>query len=642
MLNLSNTLYEFGPFRLDLRERLLLQNGEPVPLAPKVFDVLAVLVSRSGSLVQKDELLTEVWPDTTVEESSLSQKIYQLRKTLDDSAGEERYIQTVPRHGYRFIAEVREVTPSHSPSAKFHEAAQPQTENLVAEYIPADRVIEEDLSSENGITSEPVPFIEARSPALTSTRRRRLLQTVVVSIFLLALVVAAGLWLWRRHNSIEPEKGPLRIAVLPFKPLGADQGNELLGLGIADAVIAKLNKMQQVTVLPTSAIYQFSGREYDSFAAGSQLGVDGILDGTVQRTGEHVRVTAQLLTVKDKQILWVGQFDGTFNDIFAIQDSISMQLSQALSPELNRVQREVLTRRDTLNTAAYEAYITGVYFWNKRTKEGITKAIDYFQRAIDADPNYAKAYAGLSDCYSLSLNYGYDIVSTEEAQRRRTAAAYEALKLDSNLAEAHLAVAGECVFRRDYAAAAVEYQKALQLDPGSSIAHLRYAYFSLGGANIERAAMHMKLAQQLDPISPITNAALGFVLMLQRDYAGASKYCERALELDPQTPLVRVTLAVTYEQSGKYDEAMAQYEKVLTENHELALTGMAHVQASMGHRARAKQILGSPAVVKYDTAEGHYNRALVHVALGDNSAAIELLEKINPPPNLVAFLKYDP
>ncbi|HEV7929883.1 MAG TPA: tetratricopeptide repeat protein, partial [Nitrosospira sp.] len=391
-----------------------------------------------------------------------------------------------------------------------------------------------------------------------------------------------------------------------------------------------------------SAIYQFSGRAYDSFAAGSQLAVDGILDGTVQRTGEHVRVTAQLLKIKDKQILWVGQFDGAFNDIFAIQDAISMQLSQALGPELSRVQREVLIRRDTLNTAAYEAYITGVYFWNKRTREGITKAIDYFQRAIEADPNYAKAYAGLSDCYQLSANYGYDIVSLEEAQRRRTAAAYKALELDNNLAEAHLAVAGECVSRRDYATAASEYQKALQLDPGSSVAHLRYAYFSLAAANLERAAMHMKLAQQLDPISPITNAALGFILMLQRDYGGATRYCERALELDPHTPVVRITLAVAYEQSGKFDQALAQYQQVLQEKEELALTGIAHVQASMGNRTRAKQILRSPAVVKYDTAEGKYNRALVHVALGDNSGAIELLEKINPPPNLVAFLKYDP
>ena len=641
MLNLSNHIFEFGPFRLDVRERLLLRDGEPVPLSPKTFNVLAVLVRQHGSLVEKDQLLSEVWPDTIVEESSLSQKVYQLRRILEESPGEDKYIQTVPRHGYRFIADVREITSPSVQSSRVSIADGENDDDVSGENSSARFIVEPgivaDESPETDLGSAP-SMAASTNLHLAAPRSLKIIAACSVILFL----VGAAIWVWRRQVSMTAQHPPRRIAVLPFKPLGDDSGNELLALGIADAVIGKLSRLNspgQVTVLPTNSIYQFSGRDYDRIEAGRKLNVEAVLDGTVQRIGERVRVSAQLTRINDNGVLWVGQFDTNSNDIFSLQDSISLQLAESLT-ELTREQRDDLKKRETQSPASYEAYVTALYFWNNRTKEGVKKAVDYFQRAIEADPKYAKAYSGLADCYYLIQNYRYDIVSTEEAIQQQGINARKAFELDPNLSDAHLEMAHFFYLKGQYDQADREFQRALELDPSSSVAHMRYANALFGSLQLAQATDQMKLAQELNPASPILNAALGFMLLMERDLPGATRYCEKAIELDPKTPVVHVTLAVTYERSGKYDQAIAQYQQILESEQNTAMAGMAHVEAVSGNPEKAKQILAklAPPSMPGDL----YNRAAVQVALGDNAKAIEALNQASLNEYMVALLKYDP
>jgi DNA-binding winged helix-turn-helix (wHTH) protein/TolB-like protein/lipopolysaccharide biosynthesis regulator YciM len=621
MLNLSSHYYEFGPFRLDLRERLLLREGQPLTLTPKTFNVLAVLVRRSGSLVEKDELLSEVWPNTIVEESSLSQKIYQLRKILDDGSGQE-YIQTVPRHGYRFVAEVHEIqTPTVATS-------QP--------LITEDN--HEQTTIESSAAAEIAP--QVRQSRLISTRLAGL-----VGVICVLAIAGAGIWVWRHRTVSTVTSSIHRVAVLPFKVLGNDAENETLGLGLADALIgnlSRLNRTDQITVLPTNAVSRFSGPDADSSRAGHELSVDGVVSGTVQRIGGNVRVSAQLTRVSDNQVVWAGQFDRESSDIFELQDSISLQLAQSLKLAITQDQKELLTKRETNNANAYESYATAIYFWNTRSKEGIAKAIDYFQKAISLDPSYAKAYAGLSDCYLLIFNYGYDIVDQEEAFRRFAEAAHKSIELDDDLAAAHLQIAQLHFVRGEYRDANREFQRALELDPGSSVAHQRYSNLLFWSLQMDQAAQHTKIAQELDPASPITNVALAYMLLMKRDYTGACKYGERGLELDKHTPLVRITLAAAYEQSGKFDDATKQYQELLPSDRNIALAGLAHVAAVKGQRDKAALLLSSMTPSKDNSQNYHYNQALVYVALGENSKAIESFKKLRLNPQLIALLRFDP
>ncbi|HYW70737.1 MAG TPA: FlgO family outer membrane protein [Pyrinomonadaceae bacterium] len=643
MVNLSNHYFEFGPFRLDLRERLLLKDGEPVSLTPKAFDVLAVLVQRSGSLVEKDRLLNEVWPDTMVEESSLSQKIYQLRKILDGASEEDNYIQTVPRHGYRFVAEVKEVKPAAIDVREIHPASPPEIGNREIDY-PRDQAAAADEFSEERNSPALDHDIQSsqrnpRSHSVVSPARWQIFAGATLAV----LLTAGGYLTWRSHKPAG-NTSLHRIGVLPFKPLGSDRGNEMLGLGVADALIGKLSTLSRsndIMVLPTNSVYEYSGREYDGLNAGRQLDVDAIVTGTIQRDGEHVRISAQMISTKDNQVVWSGQFDRTYADIFTLEDSISLQLAESLKPALTTDQKQALARRETKNIAAYEEYMSAIYFWNKRTKEGLTKGIEHFQRAIDLDQTYARAYAGLADCYLLSAYYQYGILEPSDAIKQQAQAARKAVELDDSLAEAHLEMAQMFLNQRQREDAGREFRRALEIDPSSSTAHMRYSNYLFWDLQLPEASGHMRLAVQLNPTSAITNGALAFMLLMQRNYPEAIKYSERALELDPQTPLIRTNLAAAYEQVGRYDQAMALYQQTLDSDRKLAIAGIARVQALAGHRDKAKQFL-SQLPASSDDPIDNYNLALIHVALGENSEAVGSLEKIRLNNHIIALLKYDP
>ena len=535
--------YEFGPFRLDLSERLLLRNGKAVPLAPKVFETLVVLVENGGRILEKDELLKRLWPDSFVEESSLAQNIFQLRKALEEDASGRQYIETIPKRGYRFAVAVREIR--------------------------------------NGDADTGLPVKS--------------------------------------------------LAVLPFKPLGEEgKADEYLGLGMAHDTIIKLSGLRHLVVLPTRAVFKYAGGKNDPLAIGRKLGVDAILEGTIQRAGERVRVTVQLIALENAKTLWSDKFDEQFTDIFAMQDSISEQVAGALALRITGDERKHLRKRYTENTDAYQTYLMGLFFWNKRSKDGLNKAVQYFLQAIEKDPGYALAHAGLADSYFLIAYGDCDPLTRKEGYEKSRSTALRALGLDPFVAEAHAALATVKVkYDRDPVGAERSFEQAIAINPNCAMAYSRYTYFLAAMGRLSESLQRMKRAQELDPLSPDMNASLASVLYFSRDYDEAIRYCQRALDLEPNFLDALLWLGLSYQQKGMLEEAITQFSKARDANADRTepLELLAHVFAVTGQIDEARKVLSELESSARQNSVHPYNVALIHAALGETEQAFECLEK---------------
>jgi DNA-binding winged helix-turn-helix (wHTH) protein/TolB-like protein/Tfp pilus assembly protein PilF len=619
--------YKFGDFLLNLSERSLSREGEPVGLTPKAFDTLAVLVTHSGRLVEKDELLKEVWPDTFVEEATLAQNIFTLRRVL----GREgvQYIETVPKRGYRFVGDVEEVLDE-------------RVGLLVRRHTSSRLLIEEEYEEEPERQSET----EARTlrpPALS--RRRK----VAIVVALAVLVAVGGLAYRRRQDSAKRAEaaGSVRsIAVLPFKPLGADSGDELLGLGMADAVILKLSKMERLTVLPTSTVIKLAERGGDQLAAGRELGVDAVLTGTVQRSGERVRVTVQLVSLGAGRTIWSDKFDDRLTNIFDIQDSISGQVARSLSSNLSGEEKKQLGKRQTWNAAAYDSYLMGLFFWNKRSKEGLEKAVEYFQKAAEADPNYALTYAMMSDCYYLQVYYQYDPEHSSENFAKAKETAEKALALDDTLAEAHLAVSMIQGHEGDGAESMTSLRRALELNPNLAVAHQRIAWMLSDAGRLAEAVAEMKRSQELDPLSPTNNSSLGLLLVLSRKAPEGLAYCRKAGELAPTSYGVQLNIGYAYLFNGMYEESLEHYRmagEINPEGRGELLPAIAYVELAAGRREEARKLIPEMQRLALEGKGDAYGVATFYGALGEMDHAFEWFEKALASSRMQArILRYDP
>ena len=527
-------------------------------LAPKVFETLAILVENSGHIVDKEDLMKRLWPDSFVEESNLAQNIFQLRKALKDRPC-RRYIETVPKRGYRFSADVRVI-----------------------------------VHGENG-TGSSYPT--------------------------------------KGHIMNDDETGLAvrSLAVLPFKPFGENEGtNEYLGLGMADATSIKLSGLQPLIVVPMGTVFRYSGRNNDTLAIGRKLGVEAVLDGTIQHAGERVRVTVQLHSLSDGKTLWSGKFDERFTDIFTVQDSISEQVAGALALRITGAEHRHLRKRYTENSEAYQAYLMGLFFWNKKSKEGLNKAVEYFQQAIEIDSGYALAFAGLADVY-FWLAYGeFDALTRKQNFENSRSNALRALELDPLVAEAHAALATVKIKHdRDTIGAERSFERAIAVNPNCAMAYSRYTYFLAAMGRLGESLQKIKRAQQLDPLSPDTNASLAYILYFTRDYDEAIRYCQRALALEPNFLDALLLLGLSYEQKGMLEEALTQFGKAkeveIDSTEALELLG--HAFAVAGQKDEARTVLSELDSATNRNSIHPYNVALIHAALGHRQQAFEWLER---------------
>lgn len=483
---MSRHLYSFGPFQLDTGEQVLLRDGQPLPLKPKIFDLLVVLVENSGRVVCKDELMKQVWAGSFVEEGNLAVSMVKLRQALGEAHNEHRYIETVQRRGYRFVACVTEASKQRT------------------------------SQESDGLAVAPSSMAGASDGY-------------------------AG-------------AGKATIAVLPFKSIGAT-GGEYLGLGMADALITRLSNLRRVTVRPTSSVRKYNGAQ-DPVLAGKELSVEWVLDGSVQKSGKRIRVTVQLVNVGDGVLVWAEKFDEKFTDIFEVEDSISEKVVSALAVRLTGKEKSLLAKRYTENAEAYEAYLKGRYFLEKRTTEGCKKGIEYFEQAIAIDPNYALAYAGVAGCYvSLST-----VFPSQECIPRAERAALSALELDAGLAEAHTSLGYVRTRRWDWSAAETEFKTAIELSPKYATAHALYAIYLAEVGRSHEALAEIKRAQAIDPLSLIINSQLGSVLFLARLYDEAVEQFRKTLDLDTDFAVARFVLGFAYEALGKYKDAVREYQ----------------------------------------------------------------------------------
>lgn len=565
--------YEFGPFRVDTANRLLMHGGEVVPLKQKAVDTLLVLIERRGEVMEKDALMRRLWPDTFVEESSLSQNVYALRKAF----GGAEYIETIPRRGYRFIGDVREWS---------------EDEVIVRERTRASVVIEE----EQGVT--------------TRTSRG-----VVIAAGILVLTLL-GFARWR--NDPPPPAVIRSIAVLPFRSLSADKRDAYLGVGMADTLITKLSAAGRLVVRPTNAVLKYEDGVRDSLKAGHDLGVDSVLDGSIQRQNDRLRITVRLVRTNDGKPLWASQYDERLTDLLDLQDSISAKVADALSISLAN------PKRRAVNAEAYRFYLEGRYFWNKRTGDSLKKSIDCFQKAVDADPSYALAYTGLADAY-IQLP-AYASLSSMEVYPKAKAAAAKALQLDDSLAEAHNSEAGVLsYFEWNWAAAEKEYRKAIALNPNYAAAHHRLGTQLAAMNRASESIAELERARDIDPLSLITNAILGFAYAQAGQHDRAIAQLRKTIELDPNFVPAHELLSAVYRLKGMPERSFVEFFewRRLSGDDPSTLTGYQRAYATSGLNGVYKQRV---AMMLKETHVAPAEVAGLYALLGEKEQSLRWLQ----------------
>jgi TolB-like protein/Flp pilus assembly protein TadD len=565
--------YEFGAFRLDEKERLLTRSGKAVPLRPKVFDILLLLIRNRGSLVSKDTLLNEIWPDAFVEESNLSVNIGILRKALHES-GTRRYIETIPKCGYRFVATVRkrkaEKGQITAPRRNFTSVAQPQAKAL-------------------------------------------------------------------RHSAELNS-----VAVIPFQNESKDINAEYLSDGLTESIINNLSRLSALRVVARNTVFRYKSTTVSPEDIARDLGISSIVSGRVLQLGDRVIIRAELVDVANGWQLWGEQFHGTLSDVLTVQEKISEEISKALEFQLTREERKRLTKRDTDNSEAYHLYLKGRYQWNKYSQTGLRSAIDYFEQAIEIDPTYALAYAGLADCYYRLSNL---YAPTHEAMPKAKAAAIRALEIDPNLSEGHAALGmTKLSYEWDWSGAEEEFRQAIQANPNYSIAHQRLGlYFNLLG-RFEEARHELELAREMDPLSPQLHGSFVASFFLARDFSTALAEVQKTLEMDSNHAPTFYLLGRIYEELGQLDRAIAVFKRLLALGHVPMYRAALGRAYALNHKHReAREVLSELEEQSAQRYISAYSKATIHLALGDKNKCVACLEKAcEDRCELVTWLKVDP
>jgi DNA-binding winged helix-turn-helix (wHTH) protein/TolB-like protein/Tfp pilus assembly protein PilF len=624
--------YEFADFRVDASKRLLIKgDGETVPLTPKVFDLLLYLVRHAGKLIEKDELMTEIWADTIVEENNLSQNISILRRALGEKRGENHFIATVPGHGYKFVASVEvqslkslEIQDSRFKiQDSFAEDQNPKSKNQIA------------ANDEQQLTDE------IQNPKSKIQNSKRFFVLTVLGVIALG---SLGFYLWRGNTKPVVNTPIKTIGVLPFKPLVLENRDEALEMGMADTLIARLGDNREIVVRPLSSVRKFGNLEQDVLVAGRALDVEAILDGNIQRWGEKIRVNVRLIKTADGTTLWTGTFDEKFTNIFVVQDAISNRVAAALALRLSGDEKMRLTKRYTENVEAYQLYLRGRFHVFKLTPPEMNKGILNFQQAIAIDPNYTLAYAGLADAYR-SLAVASELPPTELLSKSK-AAALKAIELDDALSEAHTTL-GMTVFwgEWNWNEAENQFRRALELNPNSANAHLSYAHLLSNTGRHADALSEIKLSRELDPLFPFAGALEGQFLLHAGKTDEALTRLQKTSELEPNFWMPHLFASSVYTEKGMYGEAVAEARRarelspVLT----IAVAYGGYALAKSGRRDEAQAALDELLKLSNERFVPPSHIALIYNGLGEQNETLAWLERgFQQRDPKMAFLKVEP
>ncbi|MFN2477331.1 MAG: winged helix-turn-helix domain-containing protein [Chthoniobacterales bacterium] len=608
----SGVIYEFGEYRLDPSNYLLARrDGTRVPLTPRVFQTLVVMVEHHGIVLDKERLMEAVWPDSIVEENNLSQNVSALRRVFGDTPGAQRFIVTVPGRGYRFAADVTVQDGNRQEERLF---AQPDAE------LPQ-------------IDAKP----EAAAPKKVAAAPPLLIKAVIAALLIIA-VSASVLALRRRGSQATPGSAALpasaaavwekSIAVLPFADLSPTHDQEYFCDGVQEEILTRLAKVADLKVISRTSTQRFRTGPKDLPEIARQLGVANVLEGAVQRADGQVRVTVQLINARSDSHVWAETYDRNLTDVFAVESEIAKTIADKLQAKLSGSEQRAIAARPTENTEAHQLYLKGIYFSSKRNVPALRTAIDYFHSAVSNDPNYGLAYAGMADAYTLLSVLGGQ--SPTETVSRAKAAAEKALALDETLPEAHNSLGLVLAFFDfDFAQSKRQFERALELNPNYATAHQQFGNVNLVKVgDFDRGIAEGSRALELDPLSLAINTDLAQNYLMARRYDEAVEQSRKTLAIDPRFYPAHWMLGEALQMKGQLSEAVAEYKKMVELTDDLRARAMlAQAQARVGEPAKAQALLSQVQQTTVGPDVGAVRLALIHLALGEKEKALEKIEQ---------------
>ncbi len=591
----TNRLYAFGPYRLDRQARVLLRDRTIVPLTPKVLDTLAVLVEHRGAVVSKEELLNAVWPDTFVEESNLSQNVSVLRKALGQDPDNLTYIETVSKRGYRFVAEVR------------------ISEVKIPPALP--EVVEK------GFPLAPADAEQASAPPPAGPRFRTRSAAAIGA----ALILCGALAIWYYRQPRSGISGIRSIAVLPLKNLSGDPGQEYFADGITELLTAEISRALPVRVTSRTSAMRYRNSDKSLRTMARELNVDAVIEGSVARSGGRLRITARLVHASSDRDVWAETYDRELTDVLVLQQEIARAVAHEIRAST------ATTRGDgpaPINRSAFEDYLRARYYLDQRTAESIPKAISFYQKAIAEDPAYARAYAGLADCYNQLGTVMIGGRSPSESRKLAIAAASRALEIDPELAEAQAALGYSNLYEWNWDRARESLERAIGLNPNYAPAHLWLAHYLAARAHFDQALQEVRLARDLDPLSPIIQTQVGWILGHAGRFPDAIVEYRKALEMEPGYPWAMWQLGGALSSTGDYAGAIQVLQRAVERNRApSALAALGKTYGLAGQRREAEQVLDELLALSRQRYVPPHCFVTVYWGLRDRDKVFEWLER---------------
>jgi TolB-like protein/DNA-binding winged helix-turn-helix (wHTH) protein/lipopolysaccharide biosynthesis regulator YciM len=615
---------------LDPDRRLIVCNGGTVHLAHKPFQVLLYLVENRDRVVTRQELLESFWDGKDVYDDTLRKSVGAIRKALGDRLGDSRFIETRHREGYRYVGPFEESVVDYPPS------------EFEIEKTRGVRIIVEEEDSQP--PQAQVAATGVQDAAEIMTRRR--LPSVTVALILAAVALGTiALSIYRgqaEHTSNQPRTAPVRsVAVMPLMNLSGDPANEYFTDGLTETFITELSRIRELKVISRGSAFTFKGKDVDPRDVGRRLGVEAVLEGSVRRSGNTVRVETKLVSTDDGRVIWAGNtFDHNIKDIFVVQDEIGCSVAASLRLTLCGEQGSQVSKRYTENVDAYEALLKSRYFYNKRTAEGLRKAIEYSEQAIKLDPLCAMAHAQLAGDYLMSI--WFTPTDPKQVSEKAKAAATRALELDDTFAEAHEVMASIFAYGGNWQKSNDEWQRVFELNP----AYSEYGYaYQLLRRDPDEAVRWMKRAAELDPLSLLVSTNVGQILYYARRYDEAIEQLKLVLELDPSYVMAHTYLGQTYLEKRMYDEAIEEFQRSISlseQGPEMNLH-LGYAYAAAGKQSDAQKLLVRLFNSPKETYVSPYMIARIYAGLGTNDRAFDMLEKAyQQRDSHIVDLLYDP
>ncbi|MGC2322456.1 MAG: tetratricopeptide repeat protein [Terriglobales bacterium] len=606
------SVVRFGTYEVSLQSGEVRKAGVKIRVQQQPMKLLEILLERPGEVVTREELRNRVWPNETFGDfdQALNIAIGKLRSALGDSAENPRFIETLPKRGYRFLGEV-----------SVDGDARPTRPESAARDLPG---------TEFGQKPKTEPGHQVQDSGLAVAPERRLWPTrrVIVALVLVLSVPILAVWLFRSRGRAPT---PIRsLAVLPLENLSGEASQNYFADGMTDELITDLAQISALRVISRTSVMVYKGARKPLPQIARELGVDAVVEGTVLRSGDQVRITAQLIDASSDKHLWSQSYEGELRDTLALQNRVARAIADQIRISLTPQEQAALKNVKVVNPEAYQSYLKGRYFWNKRTADGLKGALAYFNQAIEEDPKYAQAYSGLADTYALLGDWQYAVMTPKEALPKAKAAAIKALELDSGLGEAHNSLAFVLDgFDWNLDSGGKEFQRAIELNPGYATAHHWYAWHLSLLGRYDEAIAEMRKAQNLDPLSLIINADLAELLVLAHSYDESIRQSRKTIEMDPNFALAHNQLAQAYLQKHMHDEAVAELQKAvqLSGDSPTCIANLARAYVASGKRSEAVKLLSD--LNKRSNPGYSYASeiAVIYAALGDTDQAMNWLEK---------------